>query len=195
VPQALAEQGWYCCDAFIDATLVRELQHEAATRFAHGELKAGAVGAGVGRARRPDVRGDEISWLMEDGSPVTGAIDERFEALRLAINRELMLGLFEHEAHFARYAPGTFYTRHVDTFADRSSRVVSTVLYLNEHWREEEGGALRLYLDDAPARHLDFLPRAGRLITFMSARFPHEVLPARRERWSLTGWYRTRELT
>jgi SM-20-related protein len=30
------------------------------------------------------------------------------------------------------------------------------------------------------------------LVTFLSARFIHEVLPARRERYSLTGWLKRR---
>ena len=34
--------------------------------------------------------------------------------MRLAINRHLMLGLFEFEAQFLRYPPGGFYLRHVD---------------------------------------------------------------------------------
>ena len=35
-------------------------------------------------------------------------------------------------------------------------------------------------------------PAAGTLVVFMSGDFPHEVLPASRERLSLTGWYRRR---
>jgi SM-20-related protein len=39
----------------------------------------------------------------------------------------------------------------------------------------------------------DLLPDAGRLVCFLSDRFPHQVLPARRERFSLTGWFKVRE--
>jgi SM-20-related protein len=71
---------------------------------------------------------------------------------------------------------------------------VSVILYLNEGWSPEEGGALRLYLGedgDGPAR--DIPPVFGRMVVFWSERFFHEVLPAGRERMSLTGWLRTRE--
>ena len=52
---------------------------------------------------------------------------------------------------------------------------------------------LRLYLDDADSAHfIDIAPVAGTLVTFLSSRFWHEVLPARRVRMSLTGWYKTR---
>jgi SM-20-related protein len=60
------------------------------------------------------------------------------------------------------------------------------VLYLNEGWRAEDGGALRLYLPDGPH---DVSPCAPTLVAFLSERFEHEVLPARRERLSLTGWF------
>ena len=40
--------------------------------------------------------------------------------------------------------------------------------------------------------YVDIFPRAGQLVLFRSAKFWHEVLPARRERFSLTGWLRTR---
>ena len=36
------------------------------------------------------------------------------------------------------------------------------------------------------------LPQAGTLALFLSADMPHEVLPATRERLSLTGWFRRR---
>ena len=32
----------------------------------------------------------------------------------------------------------------------------------------------------------------GTLVCFLSERFEHEVLPATRSRWSLTGWFRSR---
>jgi SM-20-related protein len=38
------------------------------------------------------------------------------------------------------------------------------------------------------------LPQGGRLVAFQSDRFEHEVLPARRERMSFTGWFRRRPL-
>ena len=42
------------------------------------------------------------------------------------------------------------------------------------------------------AIYRDVLPEGGTLVCFLSQRFWHEVLPARRERLSLTGWFRGR---
>ena len=105
------------------------------------------------------------------------------------LNRELMLGLDELEAHFAMYAPGTRYAKHRDRFRDDDARVLSSVLYLNDDWQESDGGALRLYLPD---RHLDVYPSAGKLVLFLSADFEHEVLAATRDRLSIAGWFRRR---
>jgi SM-20-related protein len=110
--------------------------------------------------------------------------------LRRAFNQCLLLGLEEFESHYAVYPPGAGYVRHLDRLRDDDARVLSAVLYLNEDWREADGGALRLYLADGT--HRDMLPCAGRLVLFLSAEFEHEVLPATRERASIAGWFRQR---
>ena len=46
----------------------------------------------------------------------------------------------------------------------------------------------------AAEHSVDVLPQGGRLVAFLSDRFEHEVLPARRERMSFTGWFRRRPL-
>jgi SM-20-related protein len=65
------------------------------------------------------------------------------------------------------------------------------ILYLNEDWRRDDGGLLRFWPEEN-AEALDIVPVGGTLVTFLSDRFWHEVLPARRERLSLTGWFRRR---
>ncbi len=78
------------------------------------------------------------------------------------------------------------------SFVDNSRRKLSCVLYLNENWKPEEGGELRFYLDGNGAEFEDVLPQGGRLVVFLSAQFVHEVLPAKRERLSIAGWFTTR---
>ena len=93
------------------------------------------------------------------------------------------------EAHVAIYPPGTGYTRHADRFARDPRRALSTVLYLNEDWQPGDGGALRIHLGGGAWRDLE--PRGGTLVIFASE-LEHEVLPARRERLSLAGWFKRR---
>jgi SM-20-related protein len=175
-----------------DATLAALRARVAALDAAHA-LRPATVGHGAARARHADVRGDRIRWLDEASrDPAEAAALALLDALRVACNRSLMTGLVEYEGHFALYPPGASYARHRDCFRDDDTRVVSSVLYLNDGWRVEDGGALRLYVEGG--RAVDIRPEAGTLVAFLSARFDHEVLPARRPRLALTGWFRRRPL-
>ena len=143
---------------------------------------------------RDDVRGDRILWLDQGaGLPVETPAWEALDALRLALNRSLQLGLFSVEAHYALYPPGAAYQRHLDRFRASGEpgdvRVISFALYLNHDWTPADGGVLRIY-DGKRVR--DVLPVASTLACFLSERFEHEVLPATRQRLSLTGWFRRR---
>jgi SM-20-related protein len=199
VVSGIADAGWAVVRNFLPDGAVLALRDEAMRRDAAGELAPAGVGRGAARATRPEIRGDRILWLDET-APATG---ERLlwpvlAALSTALNRQLMLGLWNFEGHYALYPPGAGYSRHRDVFragaGDRAdhdgARAVSCVLYLNEDWCTEDGGALRIHLDAAPPR--DVLPEGGTLVAFLSDRFEHEVLPARRPRLALTGWFRRR---
>jgi SM-20-related protein len=81
----------------------------------------------------------------------------------------------------------------------QSQRKISCIVYLNQDWKNEDGGQLRLYLNETDAsnneKSIDILPISGRSVIFLSDTFYHEVLPARRERISLTGWFFTRQIS
>jgi SM-20-related protein len=83
------------------------------------------------------------------------------------------------------YPVGSFYKRHLDQFKQDDHRKLSLICYLNEDWKEIHGGQLRMHL---PSEVLDVLPTGGKLVCFRSDMIEHEVLPATRERYSLTGW-------
>jgi SM-20-related protein len=155
------------------------------------------TGAAVGRAQRHvqlAIRSDETLWLRGT-TAAQRAFCESMEIVRLALNRHLYLGLFDCEAHYACYAPGAFYRRHIDTFNDGVEqgprRVISMVFYLNTDWRADDGGELLLWNrhDEEIAR---IIPNAGTAVFFLSDGLPHEVLPAAMERYSIAGWFRTR---
>lgn len=192
--QKLAEQGWCALPGFLPDELVQRLAEDARALYESGHLQPAATGQGTQREVRAGLRDDAISWLDESAaSPAQQVYLARMEELRLAANRELQLGLFDLEAHFARYPSGARYQKHLDTFQRDSRRTLSVICYLNENWQADEGGQLRIYLGgNDETRHIDVLPEGGTLACFLSHRFPHEVLPATRERLSLTGWFRRR---
>jgi SM-20-related protein len=190
IVEAIAERDYAVEPRFFDSPLLGALRAQCDSLHAAGRFRP----AGVGRAaqRLPAARSDEIAWLeTERSGPAVAAVLRRFDALRRLFNRTLYLGLQEFECHLAHYPPGACYRRHRDQLRGQSSRRLSCVLYLNDCWRPEDGGALRLYLDES-GDFLEVLPADGTLVCFLSERFEHEVLPATRSRWTLTGWFRTR---
>jgi len=149
--------------------------------------------AGIGRRQDHtvdnSVRTDEICWI--DGGSEAG---EKWLAwsseLREYLNSQLFLGLFSFESHFAHYGPGDFYKRHFDAFKGQSNRMVSIVVYLNTDWQSEDSGELVLYDDELDLEGFKVTPSLGTVVAFLSEEFPHEVLPAARDRYSIAGWFR-----
>ena len=185
----LAETGFGVLDDFVDATLLSELRARCLELNHAGELRPGR---GDNAKVVPEVRGDMISWLQQPERDAEQRLLSRLDELRAALNRALMTGLEDFQGHFAIYPPGSGYARHFDRLVGSDVRAISAALYLNDGRTAEDGGLLRLYTGGGASR--DVLPQGGRLVAFMSDRFEHEVLPARRERLSFTGWFRRRPL-
>jgi len=186
----LAANGWSQQNIFLPLDLTRALAAECRKRAAEGELAPAAVGRGPASEIREGIRGDHIQWIEPGQAEACDSYLGLMDSLREAMNRGLFLGLEDFESHFAMYPPGAFYLRHVDRFRDDDRRMVSAVVYLNDAWLPEHGGQLRMYLDESA--EYDVVPTGGCLVVFLSGDVPHEVLPATRERLSLTGWFRRR---
>lgn len=152
--------------------------------------------AGIGREQdfhtNEFVRTDQIQWL-EPQQPFAQSYFSWIEELRLRLNRHLFLGLFDYECMFAHYPEGAFYKRHLDAFRGSTNRRLTTVLYLNPQWNPEDGGELLIYRKRGTSPIETVIPTFGTLVVFLSEVFPHEVLPANKSRFSLTGWYRVNE--
>ena len=183
---ALAGPGYGVEPGFVTMPFVRQLVTSLRARDAAGGFHAAGIGAGAERRVRPDIRGDRICWLDGPQGAAERAIYASFEALRVALNRKLMLGLTELQLHYALYPPGAGYQRHLDRSPRGIERVVTVIVYLNEDWDVADGGELVMATDTG---ELVISPTAGPLVLFLSAGFEHEVRAARRERLSLTGWF------
>jgi SM-20-related protein len=163
----------------------------SAARRDRGEFAQARIGAGGSSQRREDVRGDSICWLEEPLLPAERALIESMETTRRRLNQDLYLGLYELEQHYACYPAGSRYQRHVDQPRGRASRRLSSIVYLNENWREADGGMLRCRTDGGGFREIE--PLGGRLVLFLTEGREHEVLPTSRDRLSITGWFLGRQ--
>ncbi len=133
-------------------------------------------------------RKDKIKWLDEDGSYQSQYLSFAKE-LQENLNKELFLGLRYYESHFAVYEKDDFYEKHLDAFKGSKNRIVTTVYYLNEEWDEKDGGELIIY-NEHNEEIKKVLPQANTLVIFLSEKFPHEVLPSQKKRFSIAGWFR-----
>lgn len=181
---ALFTQGYYVWEDFLSAQEVSELKECIPENW-----KKARIGRNEEVTRESSIRSDKIQWLTPSmGTPVANYLS-KMEQIRLEANRHFFLGLFEYEAHFAKYEKGDFYQKHLDCFQGNENRRLTTVFYMNDEWSEEDAGELVVYdLGDNPLMTLP--PKSGRLFVFLSEQFPHEVLPTNTERFSIAGWFR-----
>lgn len=186
----LVRQGWAVLAEALPAAACLVLRQEAECLRRQGRFSPARVGRASGSVREAAVRGDELCWL-DPGMATGGRYLEWLEGLRVALNRELFLGLAEVEAQYAYYPAGAFYKTHVDRHRDSSARVISVVCYLNPDWPGDAGGEFVMHDADGGERFRQ-RPEAGTLVLFRSEDMPHEVLPALHERWSIASWFRTR---
>ena len=185
--------GYGVMDEFLSSTEVTALNACLRNRHEAGQFRS----AGIGNQQvtvETTIRGDEILWLDE----ATATADELAFLQRIGqfvqyVNQTCYLGLRDYEFHYALYPTGTFYKRHLDRFRSDSRRKLSVICYLNADWQETDGGQLVLYLTETNGseRSVTVSPTGGRLVCFDSGQLEHEVLPATRERLSVTGWLKT----
>lgn len=185
IADGLAEKGYGIAENFLSKEEVAAIRGLKVLQSDIETLQK----AGIGKENKQineAVRGDHIQWIDAATAPMELKIVlEKIESLRTYLNRTLFLGLKDFEVHIARYPAGAGYKRHLDQFKKDDHRKISVVCYLNEGWKAEDGGQLKMYFPD---HSLEVLPEGGKLICFKSDLIEHEVIPAGRERASLTGW-------
>jgi SM-20-related protein len=191
----IAAHGWSWQPNLLPDELTATLRTELQALDARQDLEAAGIGREDAFQLDRSVRRTRISWL--DGvSPAQQAFLAWAEPIRQSLNRELLIGLFEFEACFAVYPEGGFYDRHLDSFEGARNRVMSLVVYLNEDWRDDQGGALVIWPEGAgesgtPAAHL--LPLGGGAAFMLSETIPHAVEVTRARRYAIAAWWRVNQ--
>ena len=130
-------------DEFLPAARIRALARCAELRRGRGEFSPARIGGGRSVQHRGEIRGDSICWIASPLMAAERALLQELERLRLRLNADACLGLFDLELHHAWYPSGAGYARHVDQPQGRSQRRVSLALYLNEHWMPGAGGEFK----------------------------------------------------
>lgn len=186
--QSIQHQGWYAGRHVIDQTLQRDLVEDMQMLQHEGRLRPAGVGRNTMHQLNREIRGDCIYWFDNQSTAQQNFLNH-METLRLAMNRELQLGLFHFACHYALFPPGTGYARHLDSFKGQRNRILSVVAYLNADWHANDGGQLVLYHPVYGQSVIRILPIASTFVAFLSEDIPHAVLPTLRERKSIAGWF------
>jgi SM-20-related protein len=186
IADGLAEAGFAVVDNFLASAEVDDILDLAIFRDGVVNFRKAGIGKESQLQVNESIRGDYIRWIdKNEALPPAKVYMDRLQGLCEYLNQSLFLSLKDYEIHFTIYPAGSFYKRHLDQFKKDDHRKLSVICYLNKGWEEQHGGQLRMHLSDKPT---DVLPFSGRLVCFRSDQIEHEVLPATKERLSLTGW-------
>jgi SM-20-related protein len=173
-------------EAFITAELSGKLRRNLQKLYDDGEMVPAGIGNALVKDNNQKLRGDSISWIDRDkGNKTEGEFLDRIEAFIDHLNRTCYTGINAYEFHYAMYETGSFYKRHKDQFRNDQGRKYSLISYLNDDWKDAEGGQLRIFRDNKVE---SIFPANRKAVFFKSDELEHEVAIATRPRMSITGW-------
>lgn len=184
--EQLAEQDFIYVDNFISESFFDRIQRYFQKLLDESKFSKAAIGSSENRQIESSIRGDFIYWFDKQRDQEISQLFNLFDETIYQLKRQLFLSLSDYEFHFAIYPPGTGYKKHIDQFHGKQNRVISMLIYLNEDWQPGDGGELKIYRPGDSAVMLE--PIARRLVMFKSDAVPHQVMPTRIHRKSLTGW-------
>jgi SM-20-related protein len=187
--EQLGSAGFSVSPNIVPPALIASLRAEQRRREDDGQLLRAGIGRGTIQPTETTHRHAQSSWF-DDHSAAEQQFSAFAERVRLAINRRLMLGLFDFKAQFLHYPPGGYYRRHLDALHGNRKRVVSLIAYLNEDWTAADGGTLAVWSESGEGEPIaEIAPLAGTVVLMLSETVPHEARVSHRDRRAIAGWF------
>ncbi|MBI3518796.1 MAG: 2OG-Fe(II) oxygenase [Bacteroidetes bacterium] len=173
-------------DHFISHELSQHLKQNMATLLKQKKMVPAGTGNQAELTHDTNVRSDLIYWLdRAHHNPHEDDFFDQVDDFVKYLNRSCFAGITDYEFHYSLYQTGSFYQKHVDQFKNNTSRKYSMISYLNEDWKEEDGGQLVIYQNYNTKK---INPTEGKTVFFKSNELQHEVLVTQQPRMSITGW-------
>lgn len=149
--------------------------------------------AGIGNSEKVSydgaIRSDSIYWLdKKHNNAFENEFFAQIEAFIVYLNQSCYAGITGYEFHYSLYESGAFYLKHLDQFKNNPSRKYSMISYLNNNWKESDGGELLIHQLD---NNQKIAPTQGKTVFFKSDELVHEVLVTQNTRMSITGWLKS----
>ncbi|SFE96987.1 2OG-Fe(II) oxygenase [Flavobacterium xueshanense] len=176
-------------------------EHFLSTDLAHNlrqnlivlKQKSLLMQAGIGNSEKVSydgaIRSDSIYWLdKKHNNAFENEFFAQIEAFIVYLNQSCYAGITGYEFHYSLYESGDFYLKHLDQFKNNPSRKYSMISYLNNNWKESDGGELLIHQLD---NNQKIAPTQGKTVFFKSDELVHEVLVTQNTRMSITGWLKS----
>jgi SM-20-related protein len=174
---------------FLSVSLTTHLRENLISLFRAEKMASAGMGNGKIAEQNLLVRSDKIYWLDRGHENV---YEKEFldimDSFVLHLNNTCYTGITGYEFHYAMYEKGSFYKKHFDQFKNNNSRKYSMIIYLNEDWKDTDGGELSISHE---GRSETISPENGKGVFFKSSEIEHEVLITSRPRFSITGWLKS----
>eukprot|EP00913_Durusdinium_trenchii_P003095 g2860.t1 len=187
----LQEDGFVIVDEALPAAVCEILRHEMDTLLENDQMNSESYSHDEG-ALHHDIWETSLDYRdVRRHAPSFNRMETDEGLLRVLRRLPALRDLSMHHLRLqVNKGNGGCYTMHTDSGvsggADGMQVLRATALfYLNEGWREEHGGELRIF--PYPLPPLKIAPTLGRLVLF-HPRLVHEVLPNYHKRYCFTLW-------
>lgn len=171
---------------FISDELSQHLKQNLLELLSQNKLQEAGTGNEILVSHNKTVRSDSIYWLdrAHNNEYENDFLDQIDDFVKY-LNRSCFAGINGYEFHYSLYEVGAFYQKHLDQFNNNPSRKYSMISYLNDDWKESDGGQLMIYQN---YNNKKVNPTQGKTVFFKSNELQHEVLVTQKQRMSITGW-------
>jgi SM-20-related protein len=174
---------------FLSRPLALHLKENLIALFANKQL----LSAGTGNNTQVDhdklFRSDIIYWLDRKHNDIhENDFFDLMDSFVSYLNETCYTSINSYEFHYTLYEKGSFYKKHIDQFRNNDSRQFSMIMYLNDDWKEKDGGELCIHHQD---KLQNISPNNGKSVFFKSNELEHEVLVTHEPRMSITGWLKS----
>eukprot|EP00434_Breviolum_minutum_P039268 symbB.v1.2.034866.t1/scaffold4574.1/size37803/1 len=203
----LDEVGFVIIDDFMPEEMARAVKASNVNLYQQSEMEEGATTGGSERVGIPH-RGDVLKWIGYDGATeasrcVSAFVDHIEKAVQSIGNAAQDVApkvatavssiQWRSETMLTCYpaAQRARYFRHTDN-SSGNGRLLTALVYLNENWKQGDGGELRLFYPGEKNLkvRMEVEPLWNRLLLFWSDdRSPHEVLSTCQDRFAATVWF------
>ncbi len=177
------------CEHFLTKTLAKLLQQHLQELDNENRMLPAGIGNDIIKDPLQKKRGDRIFWLDKKTKNINElAFLDQIENFIEYLNKTCYTGINAYEFHYALYDAGTFYKRHRDQFKNNQDRKYTLISYLNDDWKDTDGGELIIYQAGKAGK---ILPTMQKAVFFRSSELEHEVSVSPRPRMSISGWLKS----